>query len=102
MARNAASKSNGRFSTLCERSSICMNWAARWAASNCSAEACSHSAAIGLRSGNASTSSPSCLAFVYPPVLDDQVLALGESELAQFGQKDRIARSKERVLRLGT
>jgi hypothetical protein len=40
--------------------------------------------------------------FVYPPVLDDQVLALGESELAQFGQKDRIARSKQRVLRLGT
>ena len=62
MVRKALSKSNGGFSTLCERSSMCRDWATRWTVSNCSAEAGSQSAAIGLSSGNASTRSSSCLA----------------------------------------
>jgi len=40
--------------------------------------------------------------FVHPSVLDDHILALGESELAQFSKKDRIIRSKKRVVRRGT
>jgi hypothetical protein len=36
--------------------------------------------------------------FVHPSVLDDHILALGESELAQFSKKDRIIRSKKHVV----
>jgi hypothetical protein len=39
--------------------------------------------------------------FVHPSVLDDHILALGESELAQFSKKDRIIRSKKHVVRRG-